>query len=182
MADNKVEPKKKRRRLRHWLSLLIIGVVVWLYGVPLYERMEERFERTAFEQVVRQLNAACAQLVIEAKATEKSDLRRWLGANPVACLEREAISGMVYIEEETSPELQPKASWMFEVETGSIRYRWRHSKQLISSAPELDIVRYRLSAEFADTNQNNILDDGEAINGLLLRSVHPFEWRPTSGF
>lgn len=181
MAEEWVVPRK-RTQLRTWLSLLIIVLVVWLFGIPLWERMKIRFERTAFEQVIRQINAACAQLVIEAKATEKSDLRRWLGANPVACLEREAISGMVYVEDETSPELQPKASWMYEVDSGSLRYRWRYSEQLISSAPEQDIVRYRLSAEFADSNQNTVLDEGEAINGLILKSVHPYEWRSSSDY
>ena len=164
------------------LAVVIIILVVWLFGVPLWERMKVRFERTAFEQVIRQINSACAQLVIEAKATEKSDLRRWLGANPVACLEREAISGMVYLEEETSPDQQPKASWMYEVDTGSLRYRWRYSEQIISLGPEQDIVRYRLSAEFADSNQNEVLDDGEAINGLILKRVHPFKWLESSDY
>lgn len=170
------------RRERYLFGILVLLIVTWFFAIPLVQRMIIRFERTAFEQVVRQLNAACRQLVIEAKATESSNLRDWLGENPMACLEKQALSGMAYIEQETSSFEQPKATWMFEADTGSLRYRWRHSQQLISSAPEPDIVRYRLSAEFADTNQNEILDDGEVINGLVLKSLYPFRWRSASDY
>ena len=174
MEDRKAENKKLR--LLKWSALLLMALVIWLFGLPLLKSMQMRFERTSFEQVIRQLNAACAQVVVEAKATESMNLREWLGRNPVTCLEQEALSGMDYLDVETAPELQPKATWMYEVSSGALRYRWRHYEQLISMGPERDIVRYRLTAEFADTDQDDRLDDGEIINGLFLSPVHPFQW------
>lgn len=177
MEDRKAE--NKNLRWLRWTALLLLAVVVWLFGLPLLERMQVRFERTSFEQVIRQLNAACAQVVVEAKATETMNLRDWLGRNPMACLEQEALSGMKYLEAETAPEFQPKATWMYEVSTGALRYRWRHYEQLISMGPERDIVRYRLTAGFADTDQNGMLDDDEIINGLYLSPVHAYQWHET---
>ena len=175
MDDRKAD--KKNLRWLRWFAILVVVTVVWFYGLPLLERMQTRFERTAFEQVIRQLNAACAQIVIEAKATEAINLRDWLGRNPMGCLEQQALSGMDYLAQEMSVELQPRGTWMFETGTGALRYRWRHSQQLISMGPERDIVRYRLTAVFADTDQNDILDEGEVINGLYLNPVHPYQWR-----
>ena len=142
--------------------------------------MQMQFERTAFEQVLRQLNTACNQKVIEAKANEKSDLRQWLGRNPLACVDMEELTGMDYREAETLPDKQPTATWMYELNSGALRYRWRHAEQLISLGPEQDIVRLRLTADYADANQNNRLDENEPINGLYLEMVHPFRWLNSS--
>ncbi len=177
MADRK--GRKNSLLWIKWLAVLLLLVVLWLFGLPLLKNMQMRFERTAFEQAIRQLNAACAQVVIEAKATEKSNLRDWLGNNPMACLEQETMSGMQYIEAETAPSLQPAGTWMFEAATGALRYRWQHREQVVSMGPERDIVRFRITAEFADTDQDGILDDGETINGLFLSPLHPYTWHET---
>ena len=159
------------------LAMILLLFLLWSLGRPFVALMMQRFEQTAFEQVVRQLNAACQARLIEAKAGVGADIRGWLDANPVACLPEEGMSGWDYRGEDIAIEQQTRGTWVFDLEEAELSYRWRHTKRLINQDPEPDITRFKLTAEFADSNDNQLLDDNEAINGLYLQQRFEYQWQ-----
>lgn len=168
----------EKRRIRWFGSFALLGLllILWFLGMPVIQMMQRSFEQTAFEQVIRQLNRACSEVVIKAKASESAVLSDWIGRNPVDCLDDSGLSSWAYLGDETNPDVQPSASWIFDQQESVLRYRWRDAEGLINQDPQADLVRLALRAEFADTNQNGIWDAGEAINGLYLEPVYEYQW------
>ena len=164
----------------YWLrSVLIVTalILVWLFGRPFVTLMLARFEQTAFEQVLRQLNSACQARVIEAKAGKGQSLREWLESNPVDCLPEEGLSTWDYRGDEIAIDQQQAGTWVYDQELAELRYRWRHPERLNNQDPEADLVRFKLMAEFADTNSNGQLDNNESINGLYLKAKYSYQWQ-----
>jgi hypothetical protein len=164
----------------YWLRsfLIIIGLfLVWLVGRPFVAMMLARFEQTAFEQVVRQLNLACQARVIEAKSVATMSLYDWPGSNPVNCLSEQGMSGWDYRDEESTEDSQQPGTWVFDETAGELRYRLEHPGRVINQDPEPDLIRFRLTADFADSNGNNELDNNEPINGLYLKTRYRYQWQ-----
>lgn len=156
-------------------TLLIVLLLLYFLGKPFYAMMQQRFERTAFEQALRQLSAACDAAVLESMAMGTlSELGKW--TNPIDCLEEQSLSTWDYSGVLVAGLQQEAGSWAFDPIAEVFTYRWRDASQLINLDPEQDLIQFKLKADFADENQNGVREANESITGLYLTPLFEYRW------
>jgi len=173
-------PLKIRRAIRR-VTVVIVLLLAVFYAEPFWKAMQERFEQTHIQQVLRQITQACEGLMIEAVALDKThQLTEIVAGNPADCLQDTVLTSWDYEGVYAAPDVLPRGSWGFENERGVLVYRLKYTDRLVNLNPVSDELHFKLRTEFVDVNQNGSKDSDEYITGLLIESVHRYRWHSST--
>ncbi len=161
---------------------LTLLMMLLLVGQPFFSKMMQNFERTAFNQVVIQLNAAASFKVAEYIALDKlPELPEQLANNPLSWLELDDLGGYDRYQGEVEilsfEELGSK-QWIYDRSTNRLVYKVKYPELLSNDDPIAERIQFRLQLEYSDLNEDGRFDaDKDKITGLVIAPVYAYQWR-----
>ncbi|PCJ49045.1 MAG: hypothetical protein COA74_07200 [Gammaproteobacteria bacterium] len=165
------------------LSVVLVLVLV-LVALPFFTRMLENIERTALQQIVRQLNAAAKMKMAEYVALDKLQrLPEQMRINPVNWLDIRDLGGWdrykgeVEIVELVDFEQLGEQSWVFDKTTGRLIYKLAYPELLINEDPINNRIQFRVRMDYVDFDVKGKFDTKtDTITGLFVEAVYPYHW------
>ena len=164
------------------LTLLLMLLLV---AQPFFSKMMQSFERTAFNQVVTQLNAAASFKVAEYIALDKlPELPKQLANNPLSWLELDDLGGYDRYQGEVETlnfEQLDSKQWIYDRSTNRLIYKVKYPELLSNDDPIAQRIQFRLQLEYSDLNEDGRFNaDKDRITGLAIVSVYPYQWRQST--
>lgn len=162
------------------ISVILLLIVLFL-ARPFFSKMLESFERTAVQQIVRQLNAAAAFKMAEYIALDKlKQLPTQLLENPITWLGIDDLSGWDrYRGEVDDLDFQQMAeqSWVYDRRMHRLVYKLGYPTLVENNDPLANRIQFRLVMDYVDHNNDGRFSAGiDSINALLVNPVYAYRW------
>jgi len=164
------------------VASLFILLIILLVAQPFFSKMLENFERTALQQVVRQLNVATNLKMAEYVALDKmQQLPEQLTENPIAWLDLDDLGGYGRYNGEVDrldfEQLEPR-HWVYDRFSMRLIYKVEYTELLVNEDPVAERIQFRLILDYSDLNEDGRFDaNGETISGIMIVPVYPYHWR-----
>jgi len=161
---------------------VILVLILLLLAQPFFSRMLENLERTAVQQIVRQLNSAAQFKMAEYVALDKLNLLpEQIGVNPVAWLDINDLGGWNGYQGEVNNinfgQLEVQ-QWVFDKLTRRLVYKVKYPELLNNQDPQNNRIQFRVEMDFVDFNNDGNFDaKTDTINGLIVMAVYPYQWQ-----
>jgi competence protein ComGC len=180
--------KKWNKAIQQRLSLfeIIFSVAVisvfLLVAKPFFSKMMENVERTALQQVIRNLNAAATLKMAEYVALDKLQLIQGeIRENPVSWLNLDDLGGWDRYQGEVRlvnfKQLKEK-SWIYEQSTSRLIYKLANPELLDNEDPINNRIQFALKLDYVDINEDGqFTKEVDTINTLRVESIHPYRWQ-----
>jgi len=164
---------------------IVILLVFILIAIPFFNRMFENIERTAMQQIIRQLNAAANIKMAEYVALDKlKEFPEQLRSNPVNWLDVRDLKGwdryLGEVEQVDFEQLEEQ-NWIYDKSRGRLIYKVDYPELLINNDPIQNRIQFKVKMDYIDFNSNGKFDAStDTINGLIIEAAHPFRWKQHS--
>lgn len=175
------ENNRPRLSLFEIVVSVILLLILLLVAQPFFSKMLENFERTALQQIVRQLNAAAYFKMAEYVALDKlQQLPEQLDENPVYWLDIDDLEGWEqYLGEVDSVNFEQleEQIWVYDKSTNRLIYKVKYPYLLDNEDPVSNRIQFRVEMDYMDYNRDKRFDaDTDTISGLMIVAVYPYRW------
>ena len=164
------------------LTSVVIGLLLFLLGLPFYHKMMQNIERTALQQILRQLNAAATLKMAEYVALDKLSLMsEQVRVNPISWLDIREMQGWGSYQGEASNvnfAKMDEQTWIYDQSLDRLIYKVAYPELLVNSDPVANKIQFKVDFDYVDYNENGQFDSTtETINGLMIVALYPYRWQ-----
>jgi len=154
------------------VTILVISAV-GLVALHYYYKLMVDIERTTMERDLSAMRSAIGlQIAAHYAGGRMVELESWTGGNPMELLVEppENYRGVI---EQVDLELK-KGRWYFDKSRGILIYLARNRLYFESELESPARAEFRLEALFLERQQGETIH--RTVNGLELKTVHPYRW------